>query len=109
MGLLRPATRLPGPIKLSEKIRELREVEGPLSRLNTALTQQKMVRAIADEAKGKTISQQYVSQVEFCARLHLTSMTRLTLALLFKVNRGHLVEDPADHQVELRTRGIVED
>lgn len=96
-------------MKLSEKIRYLREVEGSLRGLDRAMTQQELVRAIAKETKGKTISQSYLSQIESGARPHLTNTTRLLLARFFKVHPGYLVEDPEDFQSELRTVEIGED
>ena len=96
-------------MKLAEKIRYLREVEGSLRGLGRAMTQQEMVRAIADETKGKGISQSYLSQIESGARPHLTNTTRLLLARFFKVHPGYLVEDPENFQAELRTTEILED
>ncbi len=90
-------------MKLSEKIHYLREVEGSLRGLGRALTQQELVRAIADEGSGKSISQSYLSQIESGARPHLTNTTRLLLARFFKVHPGFLVEDPEDYQAEFRT------
>ena len=56
-------------VKLGEKIRYLREVEGSLRGLGRAMTQLELVRAIREEigargAKGSTISQSYLSQIE---------------------------------------------
>jgi len=96
-------------MKLADKIRYLREVEGSLRGLGRAMTQQELVRAIAAESKGRGISQSYLSQIESGARPHLTNTTRLLLARFFKVHPGYLVEDPADFQAELRTLEIVED
>ena len=96
-------------MKLAEKIRYLREVEGSLRGLNRAMTQQEVVRAIADESKGKTISQSYLSQIESGARPHLTNTTRLLLAKFFKVHPGYLVEDPENFQSELRTSEVMDD
>jgi len=96
-------------MKLSDKIRYLREVEGSLRGLDRAMTQQEVVRAIADETKGKTISQSYLSQIESGARPHLTNTTRLLLAKFFKVHPGYLVEDPENFQSELRTTEVIED
>ncbi len=96
-------------MKLSEKIRYLREVEGSLRGLDRAMTQQEVVRAIADESKGKTISQSYLSQIESGARPHLTNTTRLLLAKFFKVHPGYLVEDPENFQSELRTSEVMDD
>ena len=90
-------------MKLSDKIRYLREVEGSLRGLNRAMTQQELVRAIADESDSGTISQSYLSQIESGSRPHLTNTSRLLLARFFKVHPGYLVEDPEDFQPELRT------
>ena len=96
-------------MKLAEKIRYLREVEGSLRGLGRAMTQQELVRAIAEETKGHGISQSYLSQIESGARPHLTNTTRLLLARFFKVHPGYLVEDPENFQAELRTMEIMED
>ena len=96
-------------MKLSEKVRYLREIEGTLRGLGRAVTQQEMVRAIAEASDGKAISQSYLSQIESGARPHLTNTSRLLLARFFKVHPGYLVEDPEDYQVELRTTVLTED
>jgi transcriptional regulator with XRE-family HTH domain len=96
-------------MKLSDKLRYLREVEGSIRGLNRAMSQQETVRAIADETKGKGISQSYLSQIESGARPHLTNTTRLLLAKFFKVHPGYLVEDPENYQSELRTLEVLED
>lgn len=94
-------------MKLSDKIRYLREVEGSLRDLNRAMTQQELVRAIQQEndsgKKGSkaTISQSYLSQIESGARPHLTNTTRLLLAKFFKVHPGYLVDDPEGYHPEL--------
>lgn len=87
----------------------LREVEGSLRGLGRAMTQQELVRAIAEEAGGKGISQSYLSQIESGSRPHLTNKTRLLLANFFKVHPGYLVDDPPDFQAELRTLDVMED
>ena len=90
-------------MKLSDKLRYLREVEGSLRGLGRAITQQELVRAMAEETPGRSISQSYLSQIESGTRPHLTNTTRLLLARFFKVHPGYLVEDPEDYQVEFRT------
>jgi transcriptional regulator with XRE-family HTH domain len=87
-------------MKLSEKIRYLREAEGSLRGLDRAMTQQEMVRGIRAEL-GAAISQSYVSQIESGARPHLTNTTRLLLAKFFKVHPGYLVDDPEGYHAEL--------
>jgi transcriptional regulator with XRE-family HTH domain len=87
-------------MKLGEKIRYLREVEGSLRGLNRAMNQQELVRAIEAET-GKKMSQSYVSQIESGARPHLTNTTRQILASFFKVHPGYLVDDPEGYHPEL--------
>ena len=60
-------------MKVGEKIRYLREVEGNLRGLNRAMTQQELLRAIRSElgADGGKMSQSYLSQIESGARPHL--------------------------------------
>lgn len=96
-------------MKLAEKIKYLREVEGSVRGLDRAMTQQEIVRAIAEESSGKTISQSYLSQLESGTRPHLTNTTRLLLARFFKVHPGYLVDDPENFQGELRTLEMLED
>jgi len=96
-------------MKLSDKIRYLREVEGNLRGLNRAMTQQELVRAIRESNQSKsgnrkngaTISQSYLSQIESGARPHLTNTTRLLLAKFFKVHPGYLVDDPEGYNAQL--------
>jgi transcriptional regulator with XRE-family HTH domain len=87
-------------MKLGEKIRYLREVEGSLRGLDRAMTQQELVRAIRQEMET-AISQSYLSQIESGARPHLTNTTRLLLARFFKVHPGYLVDDPEGYHAEL--------
>ena len=93
-------------MKLCDKIRYLREVEGQLRGMGRAMTQGEVVRAIReemDEANGMnaSLSQSYLSQIESGTRPHLTNTTRLLLAKFFKVHPGYLVEDPEGYQDEL--------
>jgi len=94
-------------MKLGEKIRYLREVEGSLRGLDRDLSQQEMVRAIEAET-GKKLSQSYLSQIESGARPHLTNTTRQILAAFFKVHPGYLVDDPEGYHPELQSdlRGL---
>ena len=87
-------------MKLCDKIRYLREVEGSLRGLGRAMTQGEMVKAIASEM-DETLSQSYLSQIESGTRPHLTNTTRLLLAKFFKVHPGYLVDDPEGYHVEL--------
>jgi transcriptional regulator with XRE-family HTH domain len=89
-------------MKLGDKIRYLREVEGSLRGLGRALNQQELVKAIEAETGGK-LSQSYLSQIESGARPHLTNTTRQTLAGFFKVHPGYLVDDPEGYHPELQS------
>ncbi len=80
-------------MKLGEKLRYLREVEGSLRGMARAMTQQELARAIKAELKT-SMSQSYLSQIESGARPHLTNTTRQMLAKFFKVHPGYLVDDP---------------
>src|SRR6267143_6675620 len=93
-------------MKLGEKIRYLREVEGSLRGLGRPMTQQEVVNAIRQQPgrgprKGKTISQSYLSQIEGGSRPHMTQATRALLAKFFKVHPGFLVDDPEGFHTEL--------
>jgi transcriptional regulator with XRE-family HTH domain len=87
-------------VKLCDKIRYLREVEGSLRGLGRAMTQGELVKAIAEEM-GQPMSQSYLSQIESGSRPHLTNTTRLLLAKFFKVHPGYLVDDPEGYHAEL--------
>ena len=87
-------------MKLCDKIRYLREVEGQLRGLGRAMTQGEVVRAIREEM-SEPLSQSYLSQIESGARPHLTNTTRLLLARFFKVHPGYLVDDPEGYHAEL--------
>ncbi len=94
-------------MKLGDKIRYLREVEGSLRGMGRAINQQELVRLIEAETGGK-LSQSYLSQIESGARPHLTNTTRQTLAGFFKVHPGYLVDDPEGYHPELQSdvRGV---
>ena len=95
-------------MKLGEKIRYLREVEGSLRGLGRPMTQLELVRALREElgkgrgsTKGASISQSYLSQIENGARPHMTQSSRALLAKFFKVHPGFLVDDPDGYHAEL--------
>src|SRR6202165_1650246 len=114
-------------MKLGEKIRYLREVEGSLRGLGRPMTQLELVRALREELgkagtgkssgnnsgknseknagknseQKKTISQSYLSQIENGARPHMTQSSRALLAKFFKVHPGFLVDDPDGYHTEL--------
>jgi len=87
-------------MKLGEKLRYLRQVEGALRGLDREMRQQEVVRAAKSELK-ESISQSYLSQIESGVRPHLTNSTRMLLARFFKVHPGYLVDDPEGFHTEL--------
>ena len=87
-------------MKLGEKLRYLRLVEGTLRGLGREMTQQDLARALKKEMGGG-LSQSYLSQIESGARPHLTSSSRMLLARFFKVHPGYLVDDPEGYHTEL--------
>jgi transcriptional regulator with XRE-family HTH domain len=87
-------------MKLAEKIRYLREVEGSLRGLNRPMTQLELANGVRKEL-GKSISQSYISQIENGSRRHMTQSTRSLLAKFFKVHPGFLVDDPEGYHTEL--------
>jgi transcriptional regulator with XRE-family HTH domain len=89
-------------MKLGDKIRYLREVEGSLRGMDRAMSQLELVRAIEAETSSK-LSQSYLSQIESGARPHLTNTTRQILATFFKVHPGYLVDDPEGYSPELQS------
>src|SRR5436309_3229610 len=96
-------------MRLGEKLRYLREVEGTLRGLDRELSQVELARLVQKEL-GKSISQSYLSQIESGTRPHLTNSTRMLLARFFKVHPGYLVDDPEGFQNELMSDlGVLED
>jgi transcriptional regulator with XRE-family HTH domain len=95
-------------MKLGEKLRYLREVEGSLRGMGRAMTQQELVRAIRTELKA-SMSQSYLSQIEGGTRPHMTNTTRQMLARFFKVHPGYLVDDPEGYHAELMSEARVLD
>jgi transcriptional regulator with XRE-family HTH domain len=87
-------------MKLGEKLRYLRLVEGTLRGLDGEMTQQDLARAMKKEI-GRGLSQSYLSQIESGTRPHLTNDTRMLLARFFKVHPGYLVDDPDGYHTEL--------
>lgn len=87
-------------MRLGEKLRYLRLVEGTLRGLEREMTQAEVSRRIRAEL-GQSISQAYLSQIESGRRPHLTNTSRLLLARFFKVHPGYLVDDPEGFHTEL--------
>jgi len=92
-------------MKLGDKLRSLRAVEGSLRGMGRTMTQQELAAAMKREI-GRGLSQAYLSQIESGARPHLTHTTRELLARFFRVYPGFLVDDPEGYtpglQSELR-------
>ena len=87
-------------MKIGQKLKYLRTVEGTLRGLDREMTQQAVVDAIWKEQR-KRISQSYLSQIERGQRKHLTNDTRLILSRFFNVHPGYLVDDPPGFHTEL--------
>jgi transcriptional regulator with XRE-family HTH domain len=89
-------------MKLGEKLRSLRSVEGSLRGLGRPMTQQELAASMKREI-GRGLSQAYLSQIESGARPHLTHTTRELLARFFRVYPGFLVDDPEGYTPELQS------
>jgi transcriptional regulator with XRE-family HTH domain len=87
-------------MRLGEKLRYLRLVEGTLRGMGREMSQQDLARALKKEMGGG-LSQSYLSQIESGARPHLTNSSRMMLARFFKVHPGYLVDDPEGYHTEL--------
>jgi transcriptional regulator with XRE-family HTH domain len=90
-------------MKLGEKLRYLRLVEGTLRNINREMTQQELASALKREF-GQGLSQSYLSQIESGSRPHLTNASRMMLARFFKVHPGYLVDDPEGFHTELTSQ-----
>jgi len=89
-------------MKLGDKLRSLRAVEGSLRGLGRSMTQQELAAAMKREI-GRGLSQAYLSQIENGARPHLTHTTRELLARFFRVYPGFLVDDPEGYTPGLQS------
>jgi len=87
-------------MKLGEKLRYLRMMEGTLRGLGREMTQNEIATSLKKET-GRALSQSYLSQIESGARPHLTNESRMVLAKFFKVHPGYLVDDPEGYHTEL--------
>ncbi|MDE3077127.1 MAG: transcriptional regulator [Chloroflexota bacterium] len=82
---------------LSEKIKQLRQLEGELRGLGRSMTKAEVLRAMRAEL-GEGVSHAYMCQLESGARTHMSPGTRALLARFFKVLPGYLVSDPEGYQ-----------
>ena len=89
-------------MKLGDKLRSLRAVEGSLRGMGRPLTQQELASSMKREI-GRGLSQAYLSQIESGARPHLTHKTRELLARFFRVYPGFLVDDPEGYTLGLQS------
>src|SRR3954454_3791013 len=94
-------------MRLAEKLRHLRQVEGQVRGLDRALTKAELVRAMRREL-GQGLSHAYLSQLESGARVHLSAHSRDLLSRFFKVHPGYLVADPPGYQTEIASRELIE-
>jgi transcriptional regulator with XRE-family HTH domain len=89
-------------MRLGEKLRNLRHLEGVQRGLGRAMTKAEVVRAMRREL-GEAVSHPYLCQLEGGRRVHMTARTRELLARFFRVLPGYLVDDPEGFEVGLRT------
>ncbi len=89
-------------MRLGEKLRHLRYVEGVQRGLGRAMTKAESIRAMRQEL-GEAVSHPYLCQLEGGSRVHMTARTRELLARFFQVLPGYLVDDPEGFEVGLRT------
>ncbi|MGE5620493.1 MAG: hypothetical protein ACM3US_14700 [Sphingomonadaceae bacterium] len=94
-------------MRLGEKLRHLRFVEGVHRGLGRAMTKAEVVRAMEREL-GDTISHPYLCQLEGGSRVHMTAKTRDLLARFFQVLPGYLVDDPEGFETSLRTEALAD-
>ena len=89
-------------MRLSEKLRILRKLEGRCRGLPRSLTKAETVKLVREET-GDRISLPYLSQLERGTRTHTTHKTRLLLARFFRVHPGFLIDDPEEFREHLAT------
>jgi len=89
-------------LKLGDKLRSLRSVEGLLRGLDRPMTQVEVAKAMHREL-GRGLSQAYLSQIESGMRPHITHTTRELLARFFRVYPGFLVNDPEGYSADLQS------
>src|SRR3954453_16587037 len=87
-------------MKLGEKLRYLRLMEGTLRGYGREMTQTEIAGILKKET-GEALSQSYLSQIESGARPHLTNSSRMLLAKFFKLHPRYLVDDPEGYHTEL--------
>src|SRR5260370_2245599 len=80
-------------MRLSEKLRVLRELEGTCRGMPRALSKAEVVKLIREEAEER-IRLPYLSQLQGGTRTHMTNNTRLLPARFFRRHPGDLRDDP---------------
>jgi transcriptional regulator with XRE-family HTH domain len=89
-------------MRLAEKLRHLREIEGQLRGRGRPLSKTEVVSLMKSEI-GESLSLPYLSQIESGARPHLTASSRELLARFFRVHPSYLVGDPDGYEETLST------
>lgn len=89
-------------MRLGEKLRTLRELEGACRGFPRELSKAEVVKLIHVEL-AERISLPYLSQLEAGKRTHMTNKTRLLLARFFRVHPGYLVDDPEEFHRHVAT------
>src|SRR5262245_24741373 len=82
-------------MRLGDKLRTLRELEGTCRGLSRALSKAEVVKLIREEAEER-ISLPYLSQLDQGARAHLTNKTGPLRARCWTGHPGYLVDDPEE-------------
>ena len=89
-------------VRMAEKLKHLRAVEGQLRGLGRPLTKTEVTRLMRAEV-GEGLSLPYLSQIEAGKRPHLTAKTRAVLARFFRVHPSYLVDDPEGFEESIRS------
>ena len=89
-------------MRLAEKLKVLRELEGMCRGLPRALSKAEVIKLIREELDER-ISLPYLSQLEAGRRTHMTNTSRLLLARFFRIHPGYLVDDPDEFHEHLAT------
>ena len=84
-------------MRLGEKLKVLRDMEGMCRQRGRGLSKAETVKLIREEL-GERISLAYLSQLETGTRSHMTHKTRQLLARFFRIHPGYLVDDPEEFQ-----------
>jgi hypothetical protein len=89
-------------MRLSEKLRLLRDLEGRCRGLARPLSKAETAKLLREETGG-SVSLAYLSQLEGGTRTHMTNKTRSLFARFFRVHPGFLVDDPEEFREHVST------